>query len=176
VLSLLRLTSPRPSAMSPLLRLTSSRHSTVARFLPMKPRWTRYLRFIFSQCFIMSPPLSSQNRSIKSTPPSLTTLPDRPTHTLHYYKKVISTLVTLSTAQPRLYFASSLARAPRHRISTYRRHSLSSSSHVYRSSTQRHPRRWISRASFTSRATYWYVNTHKYKISWNSAISREIIN
>jgi hypothetical protein len=54
-------------------------------------------------------------------PPSL----DHPTSTLHYYKKVISTLVTLPTTQSRLHFAFSLAKAPRHRSSTCRYHSLS---------------------------------------------------
>jgi hypothetical protein len=45
-----------------------------------------------------------------SRPPSS----DRPTPTLCCYKKIISTLVTLPTTQSCLYFASSLARAPRH--------------------------------------------------------------
>jgi hypothetical protein len=40
------------------------------------------------------------------------------TSTLHFYKKIISTLVTLPITQSRLYFASSLVRAPRHRSST----------------------------------------------------------
>jgi hypothetical protein len=44
------------------------------------------------------------------------------TPTLHYYKKVISTLVTHLITQPYLYFASSLVRAPRHQSSTHRRH------------------------------------------------------
>jgi hypothetical protein len=56
---------------------------------------------------------------------------DRSTPTLHCYKRIISTLVTLSTTQPRLYFASSLARAPRHRSSTRRRCSLSPLSYVH---------------------------------------------
>jgi hypothetical protein len=43
---------------------------------------------------------------------------DRPTSTLHCYKKIISTLVTLPTTQSHLHFVSSLARAPRHRSST----------------------------------------------------------
>jgi hypothetical protein len=47
-------------------------------------------------------------------PPSL----DRPTLILHCYKKVISTLVTLSITQPHLHFTSSLARAQRQRSST----------------------------------------------------------
>ncbi len=67
-------------------------------------------------------------------PPS----PDHPTPTLHWYKKVILTLVTLPTTQSRLHFASSLARA-HHRSSTHRCHSLSPSYHVHRPSAQ-HPR------------------------------------
>jgi hypothetical protein len=53
------------------------------------------------------------------------TLPflDHPTLTLDYYKKIISTLVTLSTTQPRRHFVSSLARTPRHRSFTHRRRS-----------------------------------------------------
>jgi hypothetical protein len=50
-------------------------------------------------------------------PPSL----DRPTPTLHCYKKFILTLITLSTTQPHLHFACSIARAPRHQSSIYRR-------------------------------------------------------
>jgi hypothetical protein len=41
-------------------------------------------------------------------PPS----PNRPTLTLHCYKKVISTLITLSITQSRLHFTSTLAKAP----------------------------------------------------------------
>jgi hypothetical protein len=65
--------------------------------------------------------------------------PHRPTLTLHYYKKVISTLVTLSTTQPYFYFGSSLVRATRHQSSTHRHRFLSPSSHAHRLSTQRHP-------------------------------------
>jgi hypothetical protein len=90
-------------------------------------------------------------------PPS----PDHLTPTLHCYKKVISTLATLPTIQPHLYFASSLARAPCHQSSTYRCHSLSPSSHVHRPSAQWHPWWWTSWPSFTSRITYWHVNSHK---------------
>jgi hypothetical protein len=82
--------------------------------------------------------LSSQNRSIeiiltaRRQPP----FPDLPTHTLHCYKKVISTLVTLPTTQPHLYFASSLFIAPYNWSSTHRCHFLSPSSHVHHPSTQ----------------------------------------
>jgi hypothetical protein len=56
--------------------------------------------------------------------------PDRLTPTLHYYKKIISILLTLTTTQSRLYFVSSLARAPRHWSFTHR-HSLSPLFHTY---------------------------------------------
>jgi hypothetical protein len=65
---------------------------------------------------------------------------DRPTPTLHCYKKIISVLATFPTTQPHLYFASSLAKAPRYQSSTYRRRSLSPLSHVHHPSAQRHPR------------------------------------
>jgi hypothetical protein len=61
---------------------------------------------------------------------------DRPTPTLHYYKMIISTLVTLITTQLRLHSTSSLARAPRHRSSTRR-------------------------PSIASQITYRHVNSHK---------------
>jgi hypothetical protein len=66
--------------------------------------------------------------------------PNRLTHTLHCYKKIILTLTTLPTTQPRLHFVSSLAKAPCHQNSTCRRCSLSPSSHAHPPSTQRHPR------------------------------------
>jgi hypothetical protein len=46
---------------------------------------------------------------------------NRSTPTLYYYKKVISTLITLLITQLRLYFTSSLDRASCHRTSTRRR-------------------------------------------------------
>jgi hypothetical protein len=64
--------------------------------------------------------------------------PDRPTHTLYYYKKIILTLITIFTTQPRLHFASSLARAPCHRRSTCHCHSLSPLSHAHHLFAQRH--------------------------------------
>jgi hypothetical protein len=87
--------------------------------------------------------LNSQHRH---KPPSV----DRPTHTLYCYKKGISILITLPITQSRLYFASSLARASRHRSSTHRHCSLLSLSHTQCSSTQRHLRWWISWLSFAS--------------------------
>jgi hypothetical protein len=63
-------------------------------------------------------------------PPSL----DSPTPTIHCYKKVISTWATLLTTQPRLHFASSLARAQCHQSSTCSSRSLSPSFHIRLSS------------------------------------------
>jgi hypothetical protein len=56
-------------------------------------------------------------------PPS----PDHPTPIIHYYKKIISTLVTLPVTQPRLHFTHSVTRASHHRSSTHCHLSLSSS-------------------------------------------------
>jgi hypothetical protein len=64
-------------------------------------------------------------------PPS----PDSPTLTIHWYKNIILILVTLTTTQSRLYFSSSLARAPRHQSFTRHRRFLSPSSHAHRPST-----------------------------------------
>jgi hypothetical protein len=43
---------------------------------------------------------------------------DSLTYSIYCYKNVISILVTLPTTQPRLHFASSLTRVPRHSSST----------------------------------------------------------
>jgi hypothetical protein len=66
--------------------------------------------------------------------------PDSPTPILHWYRKVISILITLHITQPHLHFTSSLVKAPRHRSSIRHRRSLSSSSHTHHPSTQRHSR------------------------------------
>jgi hypothetical protein len=69
---------------------------------------------------------------------------------------------SLHHTRPCLHFPSSLARAPHHWSFTHRRHSLSLSSHVHRSSTQRHLLWWSSdQPSFTSWTTYRHVNSHK---------------
>jgi hypothetical protein len=81
-----------------------------------------------------------------SRPPSL----DRPTPILHCYKKIISTLNTLPITQSCLCFASFLARVSCHQSSTCCHCFLSLLSHVYRPSTQWHPRWWTSRPSFAS--------------------------
>jgi hypothetical protein len=126
----------------PLIRLTLSHHRVVSRFLSIELRWAHCLR--------SSPPLSSWNRSIKSVLPLQATLPDCPTSTLQCYKKIISTLITLSITQSYLHFTSFIARAPRHRISICQCYSLSLLSHTHRPSAQRHPWWGTSRHYFTS--------------------------
>jgi hypothetical protein len=101
--------------------------------------------------------------------------PNRPTLTLHCYKNAISTLTTLSTTQPHLYFVSSLPRAPRHQSSTRRCHSLSPLYHAHYPSTQRQPQWWTRWPSFASWTTYRHVNSRK-KIFWNHAALRRVIN
>jgi hypothetical protein len=86
---------------------------------------------------------------------------DRLTPALHWYKKIISTLVTLPITQSRLHFISSLARAPRYRSSACHLRFLSPLSHAYHPSTQWHPHWRTSRLSFASRTAYQYVNSHK---------------
>jgi hypothetical protein len=85
---------PFLSSVSPLLQPTSPRCRTMSRFLPRESRRARCLSFIFRQRFISSPPLSSRNQSIESASPLSATLTDHPTPTVHYYKKVMSTLAT----------------------------------------------------------------------------------
>jgi hypothetical protein len=79
--------------------------------------------------------ISSRNRNIKSVPLP----PATPTSTLHYYKNVISNLITLFTTQSCLYFVFSLARAPLHRSSTRCHHPHLPSSHTHHLSAQQHP-------------------------------------
>jgi hypothetical protein len=45
------------------------RRYTVSCFLSIEPRWACCLHFIFQQCFVQSPPLSSRNWSIEFVPP-----------------------------------------------------------------------------------------------------------
>jgi hypothetical protein len=61
---------------------------------------------------------------------------DRPTHTLHRYKNVISTLVIFSITPSRLYFFFLLVSASHHRSSTHCHYSLSLPSYVHRHSPQ----------------------------------------
>jgi hypothetical protein len=127
-----------PSRVLPLLQPTSSHRHAVSRFLPVEPRWARYLRFIFREWFIPSPSLSSWNQSFEFASSLQATLPDRLIFTLCCYKKIFLTLVTVPITQSHLYFASSLARAPRHQRSTCRRCSLSLLSHAHWPSAQWH--------------------------------------
>jgi hypothetical protein len=114
------------SLVPPLLRPTSPHRRTVLLFLPMGPRRAHCLCFIFWQCFI--PPPSSQNKTeaLNLHHHCRPLSPDKPTPT---------TLVTLPTTQPRLHFASSLARAPCHWSNTRCHRSLSPPSHTHRPST-----------------------------------------
>jgi hypothetical protein len=73
--------------------------------------------------------------------------PDRSTPILHWYKKIFSTLATPLTTQPRLHFASFLAR-PHHRSSTHHCGSFLPLSHTHYPFTQWHPRWWTSQSSF----------------------------
>jgi hypothetical protein len=59
-----------------------------------------------------------------------TSSPDRPTPTLHFYKKIISTLIIFLTTQLHLHFIFSLPRAPHHQSFTCHHHSLSPWSHA----------------------------------------------
>jgi hypothetical protein len=97
--------------------------------------------------------------------------PDRLTPTLHYYKKIISTLPTFPTTQPHLYFTSSLAKASCQQSSTCCHRSLSPLSYTHGPFTQRHPRWWTSWPSFTFWITYRHMNSRK-KIFWNITASR----
>jgi hypothetical protein len=101
--------------------------------------------------------------------------PDRPTPTLHCYKKVILTLTILPTSLLHLHFDSFWARAAHHQSSTCRCRSLSPLFHAHRPSVQWHPRWWTSRPSFASWTAYWYVNSRK-KIFWNPTASCGVIN
>jgi hypothetical protein len=65
-----------PSPVPSLFKSTSPRRCAVSRFPSMEPRRTRYLWFIFWQCFVSSHSPSSRNRSIESAPLPLTTLPE----------------------------------------------------------------------------------------------------
>jgi hypothetical protein len=103
---------------------------------------------------------------------------DRLTPTLHYYKKIISTVVTLPTTQSHLHFASSLARASHHQNSTQHRLSLSPLSHTHHPSTQLIPHWWTSRPSFASQTTYRHVNSYDIhlKLCFHYCVLRDEIN
>jgi hypothetical protein len=147
---------------SPRCHLSSNRcRHTMSHFLLIESRQARRLRYTFHQRFVQSPPLLSQNQSIESAPLLSATLSGPSDYILHCYKNDISTLTTLPTTQSHLYFASFLARVPRHRSSTHRRHSFSPPSHDHRLSAQRHPLWWTSRSFFASQIAYRRVNSRK---------------
>jgi hypothetical protein len=150
-------------------------HCVISRFLSIEPRRACCLHFIFRQCFIPSPPSQAKTEALNPHHRGRLPSPNRLTPILHCYKKIISTLTTLRTTQPRLYFASSIARAPWHRSSTRHRRSLSPLSHSHHPSAQWLSRWWTSRPTFTSQTAYRYVNSRKKKL-WNAAASRGIIN
>jgi hypothetical protein len=131
---------PFLSPVSPLLWPTSSCRRTMSHFFPVEQ--DEFVASASSSNNALSHRLSSQaeikvlnlhhRRRLLSS--------DRSTPTLHCYKKIISTLTTLSTNQLCLHFVSSLARAPRHRSSTRRHRSLSLMSHAHHPSAQQDPR------------------------------------
>jgi hypothetical protein len=152
----------------PLLRPTSPRCHTVSRFLC----------FIFWQCSSRHLSSWAKIKTLNSHHRRQSPFTDTLTPTIHCYKKVISTFVTLTTTQSHLYFASSLARAPGHQISTHRHRSFSPSSHTHRPSTQWHPQQWTSQPSFISETAYQHVNSRKKDIlksriiAWSTSIHK----
>jgi hypothetical protein len=89
------------------------------------------------------------------------------TTTLHCYKKIISTLITLVTTQSHLYFTSSLAKAPYHLSFTHCRRSLSSTSYAHHPSAQWHLWWWINRPLSLSEQlidTWIHVNIRYFEI------------
>jgi hypothetical protein len=79
-----------------------------------------------SRCLASRVEIESLNLHHRCRTPS----PDRPTPTLHFYKKIISTLITFPTTQLHLHFIFSLARAPHHQSFTCHHRSLSPWSHT----------------------------------------------
>jgi hypothetical protein len=129
---LLSFSSPVP----PLLRSTSSHRAPCHVSFPLNQdkltTSTSSSDNVLSHCLPSQAETKVLNSHHHRRPPS----PDRLTPTLHYYKKILSTLVTLLTTQLRLYFASSLVRAPRHQSSTCYHHFFSPLSHTHRPSVQ----------------------------------------
>jgi hypothetical protein len=144
------------SLSPPRCCLSSGRHHAVSCFLPLKPRRTRCICFIFRQRFIPSPPSRAKTKALNPHYHHRPPFSDNLTPTLHCYKKVISTLPTLPTTQLLLHFISSLAIG----IPPYCHHSLLLLSHT-RPSAQWYPWWQISRPSFTFRTTYRHVNSRK---------------
>jgi hypothetical protein len=76
-------------------------------------------------------PLQAETKALKPHHCRQPPTPYCSTPTLHCYKKLISTLVTLLTTQPHLHFASSLARTLCHWSSTRHHRSLSLSYPIF---------------------------------------------
>jgi hypothetical protein len=136
---------------SPLVDVAMSSRCVVLPFHGAKLSSLHLLHLLTRHHLIAPPPLEPKPKHWICTTtvdhPSLDSL----TPTLRCYKKVILTLATLLTTQLHLQFASSLTRAPCHRSSNGRRHSLSPPTHAHRPSKQQHLRWRTRRPSFT----YW---------------------
>jgi hypothetical protein len=145
----------------PLIRPTLSCHRAIHASFPLSQDELAASALSFSNALSCCLPSQAETKALnlhfhRKLPSS-----DHPTPTLLCYKKIISTLVTLPTTQPRLHFTSSLTRAPCHWSSTCRRHSLPPLSHAHHFSVQWHPR-WRTNWSYsTSRRAYRYINSHK---------------
>jgi hypothetical protein len=113
-----------------LLRSMSSRHHIVSHFsLSQDELAASDSSFdnVLSYCL----PFQVETEVLSSHYRRRITSLNRLTHTLYYYKKIISILVTHLTTQPRLHFASFLARAPRHQSFVCYSRSLSPLSHAH---------------------------------------------
>jgi hypothetical protein len=95
-----------PGVASPLIDVSTPPHRVTLFFYGVKMSLLSPLYLSATLYPIVSPLELKPN--IKSAQLSPATLPDRLTSTIYCYKKVISTLVTLSTTQSHIYFASSL--------------------------------------------------------------------
>jgi hypothetical protein len=128
------------SISTPWCRLPTGRHchAAISRHTSFSLKQDKLAAFASSFNNILSHRLPSRvetrvlNSHHHGRPPS----PGRPTHTLHYYKKIILTFVTLSITQSYLHFIFSLAKASHHQSSTHYRCSFSPLFHIHRPSTQ----------------------------------------
>jgi hypothetical protein len=125
---------PFSSPVPHLLQSISSHHRVVSYFFTW--RQDKLAVSVLSSGKASSRRLPSRakikalNLHHRHHPPSL----NCPSFTIHCYKNIISTLITLPTTQLYLYFASLLAIASRHQSSTCCRHSLSLPFYIYRPS------------------------------------------
>jgi hypothetical protein len=95
---------PLPGAASPPADITTLLHHVTASASSSSNAWSHRL------------PSQTETEVLNPHHRYRSCSPDSPTLTLHCYKEVISILTILNTTQPHLHFASSLARAPHHRI------------------------------------------------------------